>query len=190
MSVKYLNVNTAKLIERCRTGDRQAQRLLYEKYADALLGICRRYLPKIDEAEDAFLQGFAKAFRQLDKLEDASKFDFWIRRIMANECLMMLRKKKKMRLTEIQEWEAPAMDPKALERLTADDILSLVNALPDGYRTIFNLYVIEGYKHREIADMLDISVNTSKSQLIMARRKLQEQLEQLNLSTNTRKSAN
>lgn len=190
MRIKYLNVDTDRLIDSCRQGDRKAQRLLYEKYASSMLGICRRYLPRIDEAEDALMQGFTKVFRQLDKLEDSSKFDFWIRRIMANECLMILRKKKKMQFAEINEWDVPALNPKALDNLSTDDILDLVNALPDGYRTIFNLYVIEGYKHKEIAEMLNISINTSKSQLIMARRKLQEQLQRLEQTSFNQKRAN
>ena len=183
MQIKYIKVETARLIERCKEGDRQAQKLLYENNADQMLGICRRYMKNIHDAEDALMRGFVKLFNKLHKLEDPTKFSFWMRRIMVNECLMQLRKKKKMSMTELTDYVVPALDNQVVDKLSADDIIKLVDALPTGYRTVFNMYVIEGFKHKEIAEQLNISVNTSKSQLIMARRRLQEQLIALDSDT-------
>ena len=180
MRIKYIKVETARLLEKCRVGDRRSQKLLYEKYADQMLGVSRRYLKNIHEAEDAMLRGFVKIFTQLDKLQDDTKFEYWARRIMANESLMVLRKKKKMALSELTEHVAPIVHENAIDNLSSEEILSLIDGLPVGYRTVFNMYVIEGFKHKEIAAHLNISVNTSKSQLIMARKRLREQLEELN----------
>ncbi len=190
MQIKYIKVETARLIERCRLQDRQAQKMLYENYAPQMLGLCRRYFTNIQEAEDALMRGFVKVFRQIDKLQDDTKFEYWMRRIMANECLMILRKKKKMVTTELSENSVAPMPPTVLDTLSTDDILSLIDNLPEGYRTIFNMYVIEGFKHKEIAEHLKISVNTSKSQLIMARRKLQQAISILNNATNFKKANN
>ena len=180
MPIKYLKLETERLLEKCRLGDRKSQRLLYEKYADQFLGICRRYLYSLPEAEDALMKGFVKIFTKLNNLQDDSKFDYWARRIMANECLMVLRKKKKMKLTELSDHIIPIQDGSVVDNLSADEILKLVDVLPIGYKTVFNMYVIEGFKHKEIAATLGVSINTSKSQLIMARKRLQAEIEKLN----------
>lgn len=174
MRLKFITLDNLRLLAQCRLGDRRSQRLLYEKYADLMLGQCRRYLSDIQEAEDAMMRGFVKVFTSLNKLKDDKKFEGWMRRIMVNECLMIIRKKKRMSFTEIEHVTLPDQQPGPVERISEQDILSLVDKLPDGYRTVFNMYVIEGYKHKEIAKTLGISVNTSKSQLIMARKKLRE----------------
>ena len=190
MRIKYIKVETARLIEGCKTGDRQAQKVLYENYADRMLGICRRYLTNIQEAEDALMRGFVKVFKQLDKLQDDKKLEYWMRRIMVNECLMILRKNKKMPLTELSDHVVEPLANHVLDDLAAIDILQLVDELPIGYKTVFNMYVVEGFKHKEIATYLNISINTSKSQLIMARRKLQERIIELNKINSIKKASN
>jgi RNA polymerase sigma-70 factor (ECF subfamily) len=190
MRIKFIKVDTVRLLEKCRLGDRRSQQLLYEKYAAAMLGICRRYLSDIMEAEDALMRGFIKVFTKLDKLDDDEKFEYWMRRIMANECLMTLRKKKKMPLSELTDHAVPPIEATIVNTLSAEHILALIDTLPIGYKTVFNMYVIEGFKHKEIADYLNISVNTSKSQLIMARKRLQQLVADMNQLPTISKTGN
>ncbi len=167
------------LIRACRKGDRKAQRLLYERYSPIMLGLCRRYVSVLEDAEDVLIEAFYKVFTHIDRFREEGSFEGWIRRIVVNESLMFLRKKHNFRMTvEITDIEMPAM-PKIVSQLAEREILNLLDGLPAGYRTVFNLYVIEGYKHREIADMLGISINTSKSQLILAKKKMRELVERL-----------
>jgi len=170
-------VEEKDLIRLCRKGDRQAQRQLYERYAPKMLGLCRRYVPALEDAEDVLLESFFKVFTHIDRFRGEGSFEGWIRRIVVNEALMFLRKRNNFRMTvEISEAEITAM-PKVVSQLAEQEILDLLDQLPHGYRTVFNLYVIEGYKHREIAEMLEISINTSKSQLILAKKRMRELVE-------------
>ena len=142
-----------------------------------MLGVCRRYLSRYEDAEDVLVEGFCKVFQNIDQFSGKGSFEGWIRRIMVNEALMFLRKKHALRHAyEIQEHYDLRSDDNVVARLAADDILAILDRLPVGYRTVFNLYVLEGYKHREIAEELGISINTSKSQLILAKKRLQELL--------------
>ena len=184
MSIKYLSVETSLLIEGCLKGERRSQRLLYEKYAPLMLGLCRRYLTNPQEAEDAMMRGFFKMFTKLSSLQDHARFDFWFKRIIVNECLMTIRKLKQMTITDIEAYNWPSEAPRIFGELGEAMILELMDELPTGYRTVFNMYVIEGFKHKEIAEMLGISVNTSKSQLIMARKRLQEMIKRKNSESN------
>ncbi len=159
------------LIDQCRQGNRQAQARFYQEFAPIVLGACRRYLPNDAESEDAMIQSMYKSLTSLDTLRDPRTIHGWIRRIAVNECLMILRKKKLEWSDDLPE-RMPAPDPDPQERLQAREVLSLLDKLPLGYRTIFNLYVLEGYTHREIGELLNISLNTSKSQLIQARKRL------------------
>ena len=142
-----------------------------------MLGVCRRYVKNIEEAEDVMLEGFYKVLTRIDSYSGVGSFEGWIRRIMINESLMNLRKNQSLRYTEEID---PGMDlaeqPVVIESLQAEEILALLDELPEGYRTVFNLYVVEGYKHREIAEELGISINTSKSQLILAKKRMEELL--------------
>ncbi len=127
-----------------------------------------------EDAEDAMVQGFYKAFSKIDKFENKGSFEGLLRKIMVNECLMMLRKNKNFNMVvEVKEWEMPFHE-EVKHKMHEKDILYFLNLLPTGYRTVFNLNVIEGFKHREIADQLGISINTSKSQLILAKKRLKE----------------
>lgn len=168
-----------ELIENCRKGKRKAQRELYDRFAPKMFGLCRRYVKNKQNAEDVLMQGFMKVYDKLGTFQSKGSFEGWIRRIMVNESLMFLRKQHDFTVsTEVSELPVRVVTLNAEDDLVAQDILNLLEQLPTGYRTVFNLYVLEGYKHREIAEELGISINTSKSQLILARKRLREMLEQ------------
>lgn len=165
------------LIKACKRQNSKAQRTLYEKYASSMLGLCRRYIKGEMEAEDVMINGFMKVFMKIDLFKGAGSFEGWMKRIMINEALGYIRKNKAMYLE--MDIEAAEKEPdfdKLFTELEAKDLLKMVNELPSGYRTIFNLYAIEGYSHKEIAEMLGINENTSKSQLSRARMHLQKKL--------------
>ncbi len=179
LNLKSSRVTEEDLIKACRREDRRAQRLLYERFSPTMFGVCKRYMKNAEDAEDAMIEGFFKVLTNMKQYSGKGSFEGWIRRIMVNECLMALRKRHNFNMTvEIH----PQMAKTSLtvqEELEAQDILNLLDQLPTGYRTIFNLYVLEGFKHREIADMLDISINTSKSQLILAKKRMQSLLQDI-----------
>ena len=172
-----------ELVEKCLSNDSKAQKLLYERYSGQMFGICRRYLPNEMEAEDIMIKGFYKAFTKMKQFKFEGDLGAWLRRIMVNEALMELRKKRNFNIslenTNIQVGSAPKIE----HELASAEILSLLDLLPVGYRTVFNLFAIEGYSHEEIAKKLKISVNTSKSQLLKARKRLKEYLKKYNIAT-------
>ncbi|MFP4093053.1 MAG: RNA polymerase sigma factor [Cyclobacteriaceae bacterium] len=160
--------NLENLIKACLQSDRKAQRDLYERFAPLMYSVCLRYVSGRAEAEDVMLRGFMKVFENLKKFRQEGSFEGWIRRIMVNESLMYIRRNKNMYLeVDIEEANTAPMLP--AHDLHEEDLMRMVQALPIGYRTIFNLYAIEGYAHHEIAEMLSISEGTSKSQLSRAR---------------------
>ena len=163
-----------KLLESCKSGDRRAQNKLFQLYAPTMLSICLRYLRQRETAEDIMIHAFYRVFTKLDSFKGQGSFEGWIKRIVVNECLMELRKRKTQYLTV--SIDHMTSDPEYIEGspLEYEELISMLDELPTGYRTVFNLFVIEGYKHKEIAEALGISINTSKSQLILARRKLQK----------------
>lgn len=161
------------IIQACQSGDREAQNELFKRYAPLMLSICRRYLHKLEVAEDVMIHGFYKILTKVSSYNHQGSFEGWMKRLMVNECLMEIRRSKNQYLTvELDDvTHHPHVD--FVDHLIYEEIIDLLDELPTGYRTVFNLYVIEGYKHKEIAEMLGVSVNTSKSQLILARKKLQ-----------------
>lgn len=165
------------LIQRLREQDRAAQKWLYDRYSPLMFSVCRRYLRSGEDAEEALVSGFYKVFSQIDHFAGAGSFEGWIRRIMVNEALMMLRKKQPLVFPGEDSAFRDQADSFSVEaEMSAREILDLLDQLPPGYRTVFNLYVLEGFKHHEIADALGISINTSKSQLILAKEKLRNLL--------------
>ena len=165
----------ANILVRVKNQDRRAQQALYDKYAPLFYSICMRYLKQPMDAEDVMLESFYKIFNKIGQFNDQGSFEGWMKRIVVNESLMHIRKKKNLNLhIEIEKAYDAKEDAVALDNLQYEELLALLEELPDGYRTIFNLYIIEGYKHREIADLLGISINTSKSQLILAKKRLRE----------------
>lgn len=170
------------LIERCRQFDPKAQKMLYDRFAPKMLGVCRRYVRNRDDAEDVLIESMFKVFEKMETFKNEGSFEGWIRRIVVNETLMFLRKKRLLTM-ELDVSELNSLD--LSENITVDDdfavadIMRVLETLPHGYKTVFNLYVIDGFKHIEIAEMLNISVNTSKSQLILAKKRLQLELGKL-----------
>ena len=168
------------LINACRQRDRRAQQALYDRFAPNMFGVCKRYVKTQEDAEDVLIEAFFKVLTNIEQYKGEGSFEGWIRRIVVNESLMALRKKVNFSQTlELTDIDVP-VNTSALQDLVAKDILKLIDLLSIGYRTIFNLYVIEGYKHREIAQIMGISINTSKSQLILAKKRLKSLLEQIN----------
>lgn len=155
-------------------GDPNAQNWLYDRFSPMVFAICLRYLPTVQDAEDITVTSLFQVMEKTGKFSGSGSFEGWIRRVTVRECLMFLRKRKIHWEELSQDHHAPSPEIRADEKMQLDDLLALIAGLPDGYRTIFQLYEIEGYKHREIAELLGISINTSKSQLIMAKKKLQE----------------
>lgn len=176
------------LAERCKAGDRAAMRKLYERYYSPMLGVCLRYAANYADAEDYVQDGFIKVFNDIHTYKGKGSLEGWIRRVIINSVLMKLRKMKKEYAHDDME---TAMDEAAEEPMSSSneenseidildfsqqEVIGIVQTLPEGFRKVLNLYVIDGYKHREIAKMLDISVGTSKSQLNRARKLMKQKL--------------
>lgn len=165
------------LLLRLQAQDPAAQKWLYDRYSPMLFSVCRRYLHSREDAEEALVSGLYKVFSQIESYAGAGSFEGWMRRIVVNEALMMLRKNNHLVFPGDDARIPEREDSFSIEaELSAREILELLDQLPNGYRTVFNLYVLEGFKHHEIADTLGISINTSKSQLILAKEKLRNLL--------------
>jgi len=171
---KTLILEKLALISACKNNERAAQKELYDNYSSYILGICMRYLKKRDEAEDAMIQSFFRIMNNIQSYSGSGSFEGWMRRIAINECLMAIRKKKMLMVDIDDAKKLEYTEVSIVELLEYQELLQILDQLPNGYRTVFNLYVIEGYKHREIAEKLNISINTSKSQLILAKKRLVE----------------
>ncbi len=165
----------AQLIKALRKADPKAQRQLYDKYATRMLGVCRRYIADPMAAEDILVEGFMKIFDKIEQFKSEGSFEGWIRRIMVNEALGYLRQHKRDLLeATLDEAHGIADYNVADQSLEATEMMQMIETLPSGYRTVFNLYAIEGYSHAEVAQMLGITESTSKSQLHRARALLQQ----------------
>ena len=172
-----------QLIGGLKRGESRAQKVVYERFAGKMMAVCHRYCPNRDDAGEVLIDGFMKVYEKIGQFREDGSFEGWIRRIMVTESLMFLRRNKAWR-QEIPLDEAVA-EPDyvwADASLNETELLKLINRLPDGYRTVFNLYAIEGYSHAEIAQTLGISEGTSKSQLSRARMLLQSSLKKLELN--------
>lgn len=165
-------------IERCLGNDPKSQGELYKHYAPKMFGICLRYAKNQMEAEDVLQDGFIKVFRYLKDYRNEGSLEGWIRRTMVNTAINYYKKKiKYQKDVSLDQTEPINRDEEsAIDVLSAKELLGVIRELPDGYRMVFNLNVIEGYTHKEIGKMLNISENTSKSQLSRARGVLQEKL--------------
>ena len=169
-------METSELIKEAKQGSTAAQKCLFDQLAEKMLMVCRRYVKNPEDAEERLLDGFYKFFKNISSFNyqgDAALY-VWLKRIMVNECLMFLRKKNVFTIvTEATVDEVPIQE-EALNNLSANEIFKTIVQLPVGYRTVFNLYVIEGMSHREIAELLGISEGTSKSQFSKAKILLQK----------------
>jgi RNA polymerase sigma factor (sigma-70 family) len=165
------------LIQGCLKKDSIAQHALFEKYAGVLMTICRRYAKDQPEADDMLQDAFISIFSHLNQFKSIGPFEGWLKKITVNAAIRILQKRKvKIISISDDQQEMESQEFNVLSDLNAEDILKLINQLPDGYRMIFNLYVIEGYSHDEIAEMLKIKTATSRSQLSKARALLKERI--------------
>jgi RNA polymerase sigma-70 factor (ECF subfamily) len=172
----------AKLIKKCLRKNPEAQRHLYEKYRVKWFMICLRYSRSRAEAEDMLQEGLISVFNNLKQFDiKKAAFSTWSSKVMVNAALQNLRKWKKLDYHEdiVTHTNLVMEQEDVYQKLGAKEITEIVSGLPEGYRVVFNLYVVEGYKHKEIADMLGISENTSKSQLRKAKIMLRDQLEHI-----------
>jgi RNA polymerase sigma-70 factor (ECF subfamily) len=175
--VKVINLHQEEheIIKLAVENNRHAQQKIYSKFAPKMLSVCRQYVKDLQHAEDLMITAFMKVFANLKNFESKGSFEGWIRRIMVNECISFIRAQKKVSFLEDEYYKEDSFN-NIESGLNVDDIQSVIDSLPDGYKMIFNLYAIEGYKHQEIGTMLGISEGTSKSQLCHARKMLQEQV--------------
>lgn len=166
-----------ELIKGCIKQDPSCQRLLFEQYAGKMMTVCLRYAHDSMEAEDMLQEAFIRVFNYIDQFKFEGSFEGWIRRVVVNTALKHLQKKR-LSFKEIDDHsqQAPRLESYAYSNLGEEELMKLINQLPDGYKMIFNLNVIEGYSHEEIAKMLDIQPSTSRSQLVKARKMLQNQI--------------
>ena len=178
------------IIEGCIAGKREAQNALYRKSSSVMMGVCLRYARSHDEAEDILSEAFLKIFTSIRTYRNEGSFEGWMKRIMINHALNYYRKNRKVPfledIGEINETEIIHDDDRdgSHAPVSAETLTALIQMLPPGYKMVFNLYVFEDYSHKEIADMLQISENTSKTQLLKARRMLKQKLSDLDLIKN------
>ena len=178
MKVLYLNQEEKEIIGLAIENNRVAQQKIYVKFSSKMLSVCRQYVKDIHQAEDIMITAFMKVFSNLKNFQHNGSFEGWIRRIMVNECISHIRVQKKVSFLEEEHYFEESFN-NIESQFSVDDIQFLIDSLPDGYKIIFNLYAIEGYKHQEIASMLGINEGTSKSQLSHARKILKEQIVKL-----------
>lgn len=183
--MKVIQFNNEKqLIKKAIKADRSAQRRLYELHAPKMLSVCRYYIKDVYQAEEAMCNGFLKVFTHLESYKGAGSFEGWIRRIMVRESLSYLRSMKKLHFSDDGNFLPKDTVNNIKSELEVNHIQQLIDELPAGYKVVFVMYAIEGYKHQEIADELGISVSTSKSQLFKARKMLQGKLKEENKLSN------
>jgi len=169
------NTPESDLIKGCMDGNRRMQEELYHRFSPRMYAVCLRYAGNSEEAEDILQEGFIKVFKKLDSFRSEGSFEGWVRRIFVNTAIEHFRRKRYlMPVTEKEENTIEGKYLSVLDDLAARDIMALVQELSPGYRTVFNLYVVEGYTHKEIGDMMGISEGTSKSQLSRAKVILQD----------------
>lgn len=169
--------NIMVLIKKAHGGDEKAFRQIYEMHSGKMYSLCKRYSGVSADADDLFQEGYIKVYNNLGAYKGLGSFEGWVRRIFINTCLDYLKRKRNLVFTdkiELKQDLHPYIDAENAIKLSNEELLKIIQKMPDGYRTIVNLYLIEGYNHREIGEMLQINEGTSKSQLSKAKNKLQE----------------
>jgi len=178
-------IDLSKIVEKCKAYDKKAQKELYDVYSSVLFGVCLRYSNSRADAEDILQEGFIKVFTKINYYTGKGSFEGWMRRIIVNTAISHYHKNKKYKenydIDEIKETDVEGANFDTVD-FTKEELFSVINKLPDGYKIIFSLYAIEGYKHKEIAKRLNISENTSKSQYSRAKDKLKKMLEKISKS--------
>jgi len=166
-----------ELIAACIKKKPSAQKVLYDRYVPSLYPVCYRYAGNKMDAEDILQEGFIKIYAHIGKLQEPKALEGWMKRIMVNTALKLLAKRKRLaENAELDDLRDLGYDPSVIHSMTEKEILRTIATLPDGYRAVFNMYAIEGYKHKEIAEMLQIEESTSRTQLLKARKLLMKKL--------------
>ena len=168
--------NDSQLIKQSLLKNRKAQKRLFEKYSSKMLGLCAYYIKDLHQSEEVMMTGFFKVFTKLKQYSNKGSFEGWIRKIMVFECISYLRKKNHLLFTDHIEIFEPIIENEVELSIAVEDLHNYINALPEGCKIVFNMYVIEGYKHAEIAEILNVSVGTTKTQLYRARKALQDMI--------------
>jgi RNA polymerase sigma factor (sigma-70 family) len=173
-----------ELLEQCKKSDRKAQRALYDHFKNTLMGLCRRYSKSREDAQDILQETFVKIFSKIEQLQSPDKLEGWIKSIAVRTAIAHYYKTRKQeQLYSEQQYNHPGMDYElALENLTDEKLVAIINDLPEGARMVFNLFEVEGYSHAEIAALLDISEGTSRSQLHHAKFLLKQKLNALGVT--------
>lgn len=189
MGLQIYRAKDTEWIEGCKRQDSLAQEHLYKHYSGKMYALCCRYIPSKMEAEDVLVTAFTKVFERIEQYKGEGSFEGWLRKVIVNESLTYLRRNKNMYLeTDIEAVDKEPDLAKLESNLEVDDLMKLIGLLPTGYRMVFNLYAIDGYSHKEIAEQLGISENTSKSQLSRARVVLQKYLVEMEKEVTEQKS--
>ncbi len=167
------HTNEKSLVEACNKGDSKALKMLYDTYSSTMYAICLRYMNNTDEAKDALQEGFIKVYKNISKFKFSGSFEGWLKRIFVNTSIEQIRKRKLH--YDVSDVAADPTLTSHIEtgKMDADKLLELVQKLPNGYRTVFNMYVVDGFSHKEIGKKLNITESTSKTQLFKARKQLQ-----------------
>lgn len=182
MKVIQLHNNSNKLIKAALKNKRSAQQALYEMYAPKMLSVCRYYIKDSESAEEIMLDGFFKVFTNLDQFQFKGSFEGWVRKIMVREAISFIRKQKQVEfVSDYKNVTNVNLDFET--SFETEQLQNFIDNLPEGYKMVFVMSAIEGYKHAEIAKMLQISEGTSKSQLFKARQMLQTQIKELSAKT-------
>jgi RNA polymerase sigma-70 factor (ECF subfamily) len=172
-----MKLTDEQLVKKCLEKDSLAQKQLFDSFSRKMMGVCLRYTKDVEEAQDVLQIGFVKVFEKLHLFNNEGSLEGWIRKVLVNTALDQIRKNKKfddnVDLSKV-DYNMATENENVLDQLSANDLLKIIQAMPTGFRTVFNLYAIEGYSHQEIADQLNISINTSKSQYSRARVYLQK----------------
>ncbi len=183
MKVIQLHKDETKLIQRAAKNNREAQHVLYELHAPKMLSICRYYIKDVHKAEEVMLNGFFKVFKHIKTFKSEGSFEGWVRRIMVREAISFLRQQKHIEFAAEDDYLEQDYSNNINTNIEVAQIQQLIDGLPEGYKMVFVMYAIEGYKHHEIAELLSISEGTSKSQLFKARQMLQTKIKELNNSS-------
>lgn len=172
-----------EIILGCLQNDRNYQKVLFDKYSGILMTVCRRYFPDSALAEDALQDGFIRIFQSLQQFNFQGSFEGWLKKVVVNVALRKIQTERKVRdWMELSTAENKEFHCTSIDKLQEEDIHTMISFLPVGYRTVFNMYVMDGFSHKEISDTLNITESTSRSQLVKARQMLQKMITETNES--------
>ena len=189
-AITFQGATEEQIVQGCVRGERKFQHLLYNMLSPKMFAVCLRYATDYNSAQDLLQEGFVKVFNNIDKFRGEGSFEGWVRRIFVNTAIEHYRKQVNMyALHDSEGKNYEYYEENALETLKKEDIMKMIQQLSDGYRTVFNLYIIEGFSHKEIGEMMGISEGTSKSQLARARYLLQKMISESSQSEHQTQNA-